>query len=139
MLLLLCGDLESNLRPSPKGYKVCPNCSKQVPVTIHLQGVLRERPEKLASRFPVDYLQGLLRLKDLKYTKDTVNKVSIGPSTIPESQDDITSINEETMVLDIAMQICFDSNFQLQECVIVVGICCGPEQIIVILAQWIQI
>jgi len=81
MLPLLCGDVESN--PGPKGYKVCPSCSEQVPISqvkcncgytlkrkigrpagttaeAHLQDILRKLPEKQASRTTLrEYTQKL--------------------------------------------------------------------------------
>ena len=62
------------------------------------KGTTRKAGFKVSSGQPL----GTTEAKGFKvhksYNVDTFNKVSIGPSTIPESQDDIISINEEMIV-----------------------------------------
>jgi len=64
------------------------------------KGTTRNAGFKVSSGRPL----GITEAKGFKvpvhksYNADTFNKVSIGPSTIPESQDDIISINEEMIV-----------------------------------------
>jgi len=126
MLLLLCGDVESN--PGPKGYKVCPSCSEQVPISHvkcncgytlkrkigrpagttaeagyntsvgRFKGTTRKAGFKVSSGRPLGTTEAKGFKVHTSYNADTVNKVFIGPSTIPESQDDIISINEEMIV-----------------------------------------
>ena len=76
----------------------------------------KETTRKVGFKVPNGQILGTTEAKGFKvhksYNADTVNKVSIGPSTIPESQDGIISINEEMMVSAdkrIAQQIRFDS------------------------------
>ena len=66
----------------------------------HFKGTTRKAGFKVSSGQPL----GTTEAKGFKapvhksYNADAFNKVFIGPSTIPESQDDITSINEEMIV-----------------------------------------
>ena len=90
----------------------------------NFKGTTRKAGFKVSSGQPLETTEAKRFKVHKSYNADTVNKVSIGPSTIPESKDDVISINEEKMVsadIHIAQQIRFDTKL------LAIGMCycCG--------------